>query len=493
VLATHGPFWSLDRKRVTLEPGSHISLNFELESYPLLPAGALSADLHVHGAASYDSSLPDEDRALTFVAADVNVIVATDHDVVSDYATAVEALGIGDRVRVMPGVETTGEILYYRPPGSDVPAVIGHFNFWPLTFDPLSPRRGAPDDERLEPASLFERLRERYDGTGVAQLNHPFYPTDLGRDQGYLTAVGYDPRRRIPSAPDGTPEGELARRTRAGTSNLDFDVQEVMNGASVERFLGYRAAWFSFLNQGILRAATANSDSHTLGTDRLGYARTIVLEQGALADFERERFNRAIRSGQSIGTNGPVLHVCVRGAAERPNDCLPPSLASFVPTEGATLSLEVWAAPWIPVEEVRFYVNGALAETRAVTLSAPTEATAVLSPRAVMDLNLLELLATAGAKDDAWVVVEAGMKLPLHADLDDDGLPDTTDNDGDGDVDARDGIGTFREPGRVEESDPRYFVQAIAPGVLPLAISNPLVVDRAGDGFSAPGLGRPPR
>src|SRR6185503_15694411 len=109
--------------------------------------------------------------------------------------------------------------------------------------DPLSPRRGDPDDERLEPASLFERMRERYDGTGVAQLNHPFYPTDLGRDQGYFTAVSYDPRRHVPSAPDGTPEGELARRTRAGTSNLDFDVQEVMNGASVERFLGYRAAW----------------------------------------------------------------------------------------------------------------------------------------------------------------------------------------------------------------------------------------------------------
>jgi hypothetical protein len=488
VLATHGPFWSLDRRRVTLAPGSSETLEFELEPYPLLPEGALSADLHVHGAASYDSSLPDEDRALSFVASDVNVIVATDHDVVSDYAAAVDALGIGDRVRVLPGVETTGEILFYRPPGSEVPGVVGHFNFWPLTLDPLAPRHGAPDDERLEPATLFDRMRARYDGTGVAQLNHPFYPTDLGRDQGYLSAVGYDPRRRVPAAPDGTPEGELARRTRAGTSNLDFDVQEVMNGASVERFLGYRAAWFSFLNQGILRAATANSDSHTLAAELLGYARTVVLGQGSLAEFDPERFNDAVRSGRSFGTNGPVLRVCVRSAAARDADCVEPSLTSFVPSEDAELHVEVWAAPWIPVEEVRFYVNGGLAETRALPVRSPSPAESAGWVRTVIDTPLSGMLAEAGAEGDAWLVIETGMALPLYADLDDDGLADTTDNNGDGHVDERDGAGTFREPGRVASSDPRYFVQSIAPGVLPLAISNPLVVDVAGDGWTAPGL-----
>jgi hypothetical protein len=417
------------------------------------------------------------------------VIVATDHDVIHDYAEAVRELGIGERVRVMAGVETTGQILFYRPPGSEVPAVVGHFNFWPLTRDPLAPRQGAPDDERLEPASLFERLRERYVGTGVAQLNHPFYPTELGRDQGYLTATGYDPRRKIPAVPDGTPEGELARRTRAGTSNLDFDVQEVMNGASVERFLGYRAAWFSFLNQGILRAATANSDSHTLAAELLGYARTVVLGQGSLADFDAERFNQAVRSGQSFGTNGPVLSVCVRGVLGS-DECVAPSLASFVPAANAELRVEVSAAPWIPVEEVRIYVNGSLVETRAVDAVEPAPSGSLPTVRFVEDLDLRALLALAGATDDAWLVVETGMKLPLHADLDDDGLPDTTDNDGDGRVNESDGVGTFREPGRVPASDPRYFVQAIAPGVLPLAITNPLLVDATGDGWHAPGLRR---
>ena len=491
--ATHGPFWSLARERVTLEPGGKQTLDLTLSPLALLPDGALSADLHVHGAASFDSSLPDLDRALTFAAADVNVIVATDHDVVTDYSAAVAALGIGDRVQVMPGVETTGQILFYRPPGSSIPKVVGHFNFWPLKFDAMSARHGAPNDERLEPAALFERMRGLYDGTGIAQLNHPFYPTDLGRDQGYLTAVGYDPRRPVPSAPNGTPEGELARRTRAGTSNLDFDVEEMMNGASVERFLGYRAAWFSFLGQGILRAGTANSDSHSLAAELLGYPRTVVLGQGTVADFDRERFNQAVREGRSFGTNGPVLSACIHDTPGDTSACRDPSLESFTPGPDAELRVEVWAAPWIPVEEVRLDVNGVLAQTLAVE---PTDADPLGTSglvRLVADVPVSELLAAAGARDDAWIVVETGMKLPLSADLeDDDGLPDTTDNNGDGRVDKDDGVGSFTEPTRVPESDPRFHLQAIAPGVLPLAVTNPLLIDVRGDGWAAPGLPRHP-
>ena len=50
-----------------------------------MPRGALSGDFHVHGAASYDSSIPDQDRVFSFLAAGVDVIVATDHDVVTSY------------------------------------------------------------------------------------------------------------------------------------------------------------------------------------------------------------------------------------------------------------------------------------------------------------------------------------------------------------------------------------------------------------------------
>jgi hypothetical protein len=478
--ATHGPFWSLAREPLTVEPGVETALEFTLAPLDLLPEGALSGDFHVHGAASFDSSLPDRDRALSFVANDVNVIVATDHDVVTDYQTVIRALGIGDRVHVVAGVETTGHVLFYRPPGSEVPKVVGHYNFWPLAREALAPRHGAPSVQRLEPGGIFDRMRPHFTGTGVVQMNHPYADDSFGRDQGYLSAVEYDPRKNVPAAPDDTPEGELARRTRSGTSNLGFDAQEVMNGASVNRFFHYRAAWFSFLNQGILRAGTANSDSHTLAVEVLGYPRNVVLGQGSLAEFDQERFDDAVRNGRSFGTNGPVLRVCVLDQGECGGSALTPR--TFGPD--ATLTIGVSAAPWIPVDEARVYVNGVLARTVPVD-AIPADA---LSSRGAARLNTVVPLSELGAKvsGDFWIVVEAGMKLPLAGDLDDDGLVDTTDNDGNGRVDDADAPAHFREPGRVPLDDPRFHFQSIAPGVLPLSFANPILVDREGDGFRAP-------
>lgn len=478
--ATHGPFWSLARLPLKVEPGLETPLDFTLTSLELLPPGALSGDFHVHGSASFDSAFPDRDRALSFVAGDVNVIVATDHDVITDYQTVIRALGIGDRVHVVAGLETTGHILFYRPPESDVPKVIGHYNFWPLARDPMAPRHGAPSTQRLEPGGVFDTIRPLFTATGVVQMNHPYADDSFGRDQGYLSAVGYDPRRNVPPAPNGTPEGELSRRTRNGTGNLDFDVEEVMNGASVYRFFHYRAAWFSFLNQGLLRAGTANSDSHTLAVEVLGYPRNVVLGQGPLAEFDQERFDDAVRGGRSFGTNGPVLKVCVLDGGE----CAGPSLVPRTPGPDALLTVGVSAAPWIPVEEARIFVNGVLARTLPVDASPVDPFGSGGLGRLTAVVPLAELAPEGSG--DFWIVVEAGMKLPLAGDLDDDGLVDTTDNDGNGRVDDADAPQHFREPGRVPLDDPRFHLQSIAPGVLPLSFANPILIDRDGDGFRAP-------
>lgn len=483
VYATRGPFWTLGRERLEIVAGETASARFLLRPLALVPAGMLSADFHVHGGASFDSSLPDRDRALSFVATGVDVLAATDHDVVTSYEGAIAALGIGEHVRVIPGVETTGQILFLEPPGADVPKVIGHFNFWPLSYDFDRARNGAPDDERLEPGALFERIEPLYTGQGVAQLNHPYGDSSLGRDIGYLAALGYDPRVPVPPAPDGSTAGQLARRPLGRRSNLDFDVQEVMSGASVEQFARYRTGWFSFLNQGIVRAGTANSDSHTLAVEVLGYPRNLVAGGHTLAAFDLERFDQSVRQGEMVGTNGPVLEVCVTGK----NACRTPSLQPFEPGPDAVLQIQVSAAPWIPVEEVRVWVNGSLSAQFSVPITSadPFGHTAF---QIGFDRPLAELLMDRPTVEDVWIVVEAGMKLPAFADLDDDGIPETTDNNGDGQVDARDVRGRFTEPGRVSESDPRFHVQAVAPGVLPLAFSNPLLVDRQGDGWTAPGL-----
>ncbi len=481
VYASHGPFWSLARARATLAAAERRTLTFELEPLEVLPPGVLSGDFHVHGAASFDSSLPERDRVLSFVAAGVDVIVATDHDVVTNYDRTLSALGLSDQVRVMSGVETTGQILFLRPPDSEIPRVIGHFNFWPLRYQPSLPRNGAPDDERLEPSALYARIAPLFDGPGVAQLNHPFGDSELGRDTGYLKALRYDPRRRVPAAPDGSPAGELTRRVVGTRRNLDYDVQEVMNGTSVEQFLRYRAGWFSFLNQGILRAGTANSDSHTLAVEVLGYPRNLVFGDQRLETFDAARFNDSVKHGELVGTNGPVLRACWVSS----DGCQGPSLTPRKLALDSALDVVVDAAPYIPLEELRLFVNGTLVKTLPLAQVLPEDPFTRAAVRRFEGRIALSDLSQFGR--DSWIVVEVGMRLPDAADLeDDDGLVDTTDNDANGRIDAADGAGVFTEPGRVPEGDWRFHVQAIAPGVLPTAFSNPFLVDVDGNGWSAP-------
>ena len=133
--------------------------------------------------------------------------------------------------------------------------------------------RAGPDDGRHRGA-----VRDRRDGraAGVRQLNHPFADSKLGREQGFLRAIGYDPR--TPIAPGASFAADVLLRTPGapgGRRNLDWDVQEVMNGASLADWLRYRAFWFSLLSQGIVRAGTANSDSHSLALEQVGYPRNI--------------------------------------------------------------------------------------------------------------------------------------------------------------------------------------------------------------------------
>jgi hypothetical protein len=361
VLAFHGPFWSLGREVVDLEPGP-TALSFSLTRLPLAPSGALSADLHVHGAASFDSSIPDLDRVLSFSASDLDVIVATDHDVIYDYSRVVRDLGLDGRLSTVTGVETTGHIPFLTIPNYGFPLVIGHYNLWPLRFDPSLPRNGGPYDERVEPGMLFERAKSGFTGVEVIELNHPWAEPEFGRDLGFPRAIFLDATKDLPATDDGTSAGVYVR-TPPGASyaNDGHHAQEVMNGSQSDLYLQYRAFWFYVLNQGRLKAGTANSDSHSLVDNTVGMPRNLVFTSTrAGTGFDVNAFNTAVREGRMIGTNGPVIAATVEDATGQPRG---PSLLPFAPKAGARVHVTVSAAPWVPVDEVRFVVNGQVVKT----------------------------------------------------------------------------------------------------------------------------------
>jgi hypothetical protein len=468
---------TLGRATVTVTEGTTTPVQISLRDVAVFPQGALMGDFHVHGGRSFDTAFPDRDRVLSFVTSGVDVVIATDHDVCTSYDATVSALGLGDRVTVISGSEQTGLVPFLIRPGSTLPRTLGHWNFWPLRHDPTQLNDGSPDDERQEPGQVFDRMRARVGEQGVIQCNHPVAEMKVGRDEGYLRALGYDPRLPLPMSDDGTGAGYLWRRPGGPTGhrNIDWDTQEVMNGAGVVLNLGYRALWFQMLSQGIIRAGTANSDSHSMVTETMGYPRNVVLGNFPRTGFDRDAFNAAIRGGRIIGTNGPHIEATVMGMDGAPRG---PGVTPFVPVAGATLNVEVRAVPWVAVTEVRIIVNGAVSRTlTGADIQQPADpygTDGVVRWRGSIPLSEL----THGR--DAWVVIEAGMPLPRAADLvDDDGYLDHVDGDGDG---AIDDTGMVRpRPG-----DPRYPLDIVAPGSLPFAFTNPFLVDMDGGGWRAP-------
>jgi hypothetical protein len=372
------------------------------------------------------------------VAEGLDVMVTSDHDHLGDFEPALDALGVRDRIRVIQGGEITSST-----PSPAAPWTIGHHNAWPIPYRPLAHRRGAPPSQNLRLADLYALLRSDY-GVEVVQLNHP-----RGRDAGevregsFLTHLGsagrpYDASRPLTEAPNALllePAGD--GRTRA----VDFDAIEVMNGTSHLQYRLVRRDWYSLLDQGFRRTGTANSDTHGPG-ELAAYPRNYVLLDGRSRAWDESAFNAAIRDGRVVGTNGPLI-TRFRVNGGRMGD-------RVGARDGlARVEFEVAAAPWVPVDEVRLLVNGAI------------ERVYPLDPRATAPTRIAERI-DLSLERDAYVTVEAGAPLDV-------------------------------DPAAWIAAHPGLYSEAIAPGFVPAAFANPIFVDVDGNGrFDAPGLPAPP-
>ena len=484
VIATAGPEHTIALVHVQLAPGEIGTATLHVEKLDLVPAGWLSADLHVHGRASFDSGFPDDDRVKTFAAAGVQVIAATDHDVIGDYTQTVAALGLDDRIAVMGGLETTQLILWMPVPGETVPRVIGHFNFWPLVRMPSEPRAGAPWDELVEPGGLFDIMQPLVGDGGMMMLNHPWDEPLFGRDLGYLRAVKYDPRKPI----DDPANKILLERPNGGHRNLDWNIIEIINGPDMSELMKGRVLWQGLLAQGYIAPGTGNSDSHGMIDSQLGWARNYVQVPTQVIGFDAKMFNAAARDGRIMAANGVIVLVEI-GPPGGPRRGL--GFTPYVPQPGDVVDITVKAAPWIPVEEVRVVTSQG---TKVIATGLPRPA----DPFGTTGLVRYQAqipVAQLVTKDD-FLIVEAGLHYPLAADLDNDGIDDTTDNNGDGvvdkdDVEAGEDAGPIQPPPDPEDrNDPLYLLTRVVPHAWPEGFANPLFIDLDGNGWMPPGLAR---
>lgn len=415
VLATRGPEWSVGEQVVELAAGTRVALDIEPPVRLVEPGPWASADFHVHAAPSDDSALPLRDRIAAFAAMGADVIVATEHDHVFDYAPTIGAMGLDHRIASLVGTEVTSTVI-----GAVTPYTSGHANAFPLVPREEAYRRGAPRAENRRLREVIASLRTE-PSRPILQLNHP---RESGVDRGlgsYFTHLGVPGAPFQPGLPLIAPaNAALSERDgRSGLRDLDFDAVELLNGPVMERYRMTRADWVSLLLQGEVRTATANSDSHGAHT-LVALPRNYVAYAGPLGrDLDTEAFLAAVRRGRLVGSTGPLLDV-------RLGEAGPGGL--FVGRAGE-LFVTVRRAAWVPADEVRVYVDGALQHRAPVPETGP-------------------------------------LHVPLHF--------------------TRDAFVTVEVEGY---APPGSTYALVAPGFTPFAFSNPIFVDADEEpGWSAPGL-----
>jgi hypothetical protein len=361
VYVSRGPEWDLYVARgVKVTPkGAVVQARIK---HVVDTTGWLSGDFHVHAALSSDSHVPMHDRVYEFVADGVDLIVSTDHNVVSDYAPIIAELGAGRMLASLTGDElTTGGW--------------GHFGAFPLPRDLEQAGHGAVLVHGRTAADFFKDVRVNAP-EAVINVHHP----RIDKEIGYFNLGELDSR--------------ADKATRPGFS-FDFDAVEVLNGyqdserRSVDKVID---DWFSLLNHGHIVTATGNSDTHHLDYNIGGYPRNYVRvvddRPDRLKPFE---VSRAVKDHHLFFTTAPFIKLTVGKA----------SLGDVATAPGgkAQAQIEVQAAPWVSVSEVTIYVDGQEAERWKVPPS-----TDVVRFRGTRALDV---------PHDAWVVARVDGDKPL--------------------------------------------------------------------------------
>jgi hypothetical protein len=121
ITVSRGPEWEISTSRRVKIAAAGATITARLRHVVETP-GWISADFHVHAARSPDSRVPMQDRIYEFVADDVQMIVSTDHNVISDYEPYIKELDAGRYITSAVGDEMTT-------------AGWGHFGAFPLPHD----------------------------------------------------------------------------------------------------------------------------------------------------------------------------------------------------------------------------------------------------------------------------------------------------------------------------------------------------------------------
>lgn len=358
VYATRGPEYSLETAEIAVSEGENVLLVIETPRRVVETPGYIAADLHVHSGPSMDNSFSTIERVRTFVAEHGEVLVASEHETLYDFAPLVAEMGVGDRIVTINGTEMTSEVPHVRTPHTT-----GHANFFPMEIRSHLFRKGVPMNEGRRMREILDAVRADFPDL-VTQLNHARDSLRLSgqvggdyheiiNNQAYLDHMGpaahpYNPDEPLTSEPNNT---LIEPDPVTGTRDLDFDAMEIMNGEHEhrpDRVEALRRDWTSFLLQGERLTGTANSDSHGKRQQVALPRNMVAVPDDRIEAFDVDAFCAAIKTGNVYGTTGPLLEVSL---SDTP-------MGGMHTGETGALKVRVQTADWIDAGTLRVYVNG---------------------------------------------------------------------------------------------------------------------------------------
>ncbi len=245
VYFSRGTEYELDSHEIEIKPGAVATISATLRR-SVKPIGYMSGDFHLHALGSIDSGLDYNTRVISIAAEGLDLVVATDHNYISDYEPYILSNQLKPWLKSVIGLElTTFEG--------------GHFNGFPLKRDISSMNRGSMQWQERPPQELFDTLRENGaygpDKT-IVQVNHPrdsllgyfsqhnvdgftsradltFKTTEPGTDTLMATVT-------TPSGPGFIKPCDDDPKKPCSTFSWDFDVIEAFNGKRLEMLHHFR-------------------------------------------------------------------------------------------------------------------------------------------------------------------------------------------------------------------------------------------------------------
>lgn len=322
VAVSRGFEYDVVESTLVVEPDARAMLNATLTHW-VDTRGYLSYDGHVHSAPSPDSEVSREDRIRTAAAEGLEVVVATDHEIITDLAPAVISAGAQQHVATIIGQEVTASLP-------------NHTTAFPLRRDPNKLRDFVPWYS-LDIAQVFALEKEF--GARIRTFAHP--------RGSYLNIIRWD---RIAGAPGADIDPRhLGLPADAALWSWDFEAMEFMNGQQRVFSSGIFEDWMSFLNHGHRIIATGASDVH--GEEAPGSPRTYFRSASdRVAQFNLDEMVDAIIGGDVVVSFGAIARVRVNDVAGLGD--------TITDQDGAVdLQLRVEAIPQIDVDHARIYVN----------------------------------------------------------------------------------------------------------------------------------------